>query len=407
MRIIVLIWLVILTSGAFAQTPIEISPANGWHLSWSDEFDYENEQLDQKWESQNGPSSHILCSRWRENAVVGDGVLELEARKEKKAGQEWTAGNIWTKKKFKYGYFECRYKYAGAGATNNSFWLMTKGPAPKKGERFEIDINEGHFPNSVNTNIHNWGKKHTSDSRSHVFGITADVNLPLEIPITTNKIRFSSRNNGHFHLREFRIYNDNHRNFPDVFSETADQDVQGLINYARQANTKVRVSGKFDENHPATNMTDGKVLGSSWVSQKAGEKWVEFEFDKKKTVGCVQFINGWRHGEHWAGLISDYKIEYWNGHEWVEMASLDLVKQNNFSENYHTYGLKWDEKELVFYFDGKEIRREKNEFCFSEAPIWLSLAIIKWNGPVKDVIDGKSMKVDYVRYYTNEQHINH
>lgn len=33
---------------------------------------------------------------------------------------------------------------------------MTRGQDPTEGKRFEIDINEGHYPNEVNTNIHNW-----------------------------------------------------------------------------------------------------------------------------------------------------------------------------------------------------------------------------------------------------------
>jgi beta-glucanase (GH16 family) len=136
---------------------VESIDLSKWELQWSDEFDYIDAQLDKNWNSQNGPSGHILCSRWRENAVVDNGVLQLVNKKEESGGQSWTSGNIWTKKKFKYGYFECRYKYAASGATNNSFWLMTKGADPKEGKRFEIDINEGHFPNEVNTNIHNWG----------------------------------------------------------------------------------------------------------------------------------------------------------------------------------------------------------------------------------------------------------
>ncbi len=390
---------------AYAQLPSEIDTTDNWHLTWSDDFDYEDSQLDEAWESQNGPSGHILCSRWRENAVVKDGVLELQARKENKGGQEWTAGNIWTKEWFKYGYFECRYKYAAAGATNNSFWLMTRGAAPEEGEKFEIDINEGHFPNEVNTNIHNWGEVHTSSSKSFVFGITHDVNLSLEIPVSTTKVRFSSNNGAHFHIREFRIYNDNNRNFPDVMSETADTDVSGLINYARARDTKIKVSGTYRDEFDKSRMVDGKVLQTSWVSQAEGEKWIEFEFPEEKTIGCIQFINGWKDGDVWTALISDYKVEYWDGTTWVKMASLDLAGDENFAAVYHTYGLKWDEDEIVFYFDGEEVRREANEFCFSAAPIWLSLAIIEWSGPVTDAIDGTSMKIDYVCYYEQKEQV--
>ncbi|KAA3662875.1 MAG: glycoside hydrolase, partial [Calditrichaeota bacterium] len=126
-----------------------------WELVWNDEFDYADANLEDTWVSQNGPSGHILCSRWRENAEVRDGILELKAKKESRGGQNWTCGNIWTKETFKYGYFECRYKYAGATGTNNSFWLWERNWSSSSGETgFELDINEGHYPNIVNANIH-------------------------------------------------------------------------------------------------------------------------------------------------------------------------------------------------------------------------------------------------------------
>ncbi|MBN8459369.1 MAG: glycoside hydrolase family 16 protein [Verrucomicrobia bacterium] len=222
-----------------------------WHLVWQDEFDYPNDKLDEKWISQNGPSGHILSSRWRENAVVDGGMLRLINRKENKGGQDWTSGNIWTKQRFLYGYYECRYRYAAAAGTNNSFWIMTnEKPAPGR-KSFEIDINEGHWPNKVNTNIHNH----------------SDVSV---------------------------------------------------------------VKGK--RTHPSASKS--------------------FRFSDR-----------------------------------------------DFAHEFHTYGLEWTKDNLVFYLDGKELRREKNTICHWPAPVWLSLAIIKWAGPVTDAIDGTFMEVDYVRIY--------
>jgi beta-glucanase (GH16 family) len=221
-----------------------------WRLAWSDEFNYPNARLDAAWESQNGPSGHILCSRWRENVRVTNGSLLLINRKEKRGGQNWTSGSIWTRREFLYGYFECRYKYAAAEGSNNSFWLMTRRSLISKGKRFEIDINEGHYPDEINTNIHNW----------------SDIKV---------------------------------------------------------------VNGK--KTHPS----------------------------KSKHFSMGQ----------------------------------------NLAESFHTYGLEWTENELIFYFEGREIRREPNQFCHSLTPIWLSLAIINWAGKVTDALDGTQMEVDYVRYY--------
>lgn len=229
-----------------AEEPQSMLPSGKWELVFEDKFTGTDKDINKTWEFQNGPSGHILCSRWRENAITSDGILKLNAKKEKRGGQDWTAASMWTKQKFKYGYFECRYKYAKAKATNNSFWLMTQG-IPKDGPgRFEIDINEGHYPDIINMNIHNWSGEHWSKS-------------------------------------------------------------------------------------------------------------------KKRTVEGA-----------------------------------------NLADDFHTYGLEWNKDELIWYFDGKEIRREQNTICHGESSVWLSLAIIKWAGPVTDDIDGTSMDVDYVRVYQKE-----
>lgn len=368
-----------------------------WELVWSEEFDGTDADLDARWESQNGPSGHILCSRWRENAVVSDGTLKLINRKENRGGQEWTSGNIWTKEHFLYGYYECRYRYAAAQATNNSFWIMSRngGKQPEKGANFEIDINEGHYPNEINTNIHKWSGKHTANSKGFVWGTEPGYSFQLENPIRTQKIRFSSNHGKHFHIRGFRIL-DTAGGYPEPLSgEWEKQD--GIVNYAKDA--KITASGYYDvEKFPLGGVSDGKI-STSWVSQDEGEKWLLFEFADLKTIGCIQFVNGWQQGDNWQGLIGDYKIQYEKNGEWIDLATKDVNQEINFAKDYHTYGLEWTENELVFYFDRKEIRRVKNEFCFSPAPVWLSLAILTWAGPVTDAIDGTQMEVDYVRIY--------
>lgn len=221
-------------------------PPGPWKLVFSEAFDGTEAELDERWHFQNGPSGHILSSRWRENAILEDGRLKLLAKKENRAGQDWTAASLWTKRKFQYGYFECRYCYAAAPATNNSFWLMNHDLSNEEPGKFEIDINEGHYPNEIAMNLHNWS------------------------------------------------------------------------------------------------------------------------------------------GEHWDKVVCQ-KIE-----------GADLSKE------YHTYGLEWSREELIWFYDGVEIRRENNTICHKEAPVLLSLAIIHWSGPVTDAIDGTAMHVDYVRVFERE-----
>ncbi|MDO5566661.1 MAG: family 16 glycosylhydrolase, partial [Planctomycetia bacterium] len=238
-----------------AESNPALSPFGQRKLVWADEFDYPDTQLDRFWESENGPSYHIVCSRWRDNIEVKDGICSLINKKEKRAGQDWTSASMHSHRKFLYGYFECRYKYAAATGTNNSFWLMTTGkvqsdnPANRK---FEIDINEGHYPDEINTNIHN------HQDQTIVKGV---------------------------------------------------------------------------KRHPHS---------------------------LKK---------------------------------FVPEGSPKLAQE------YHVYGLLWTKDELVFYFDGKELRREKNDWCHSEAPIYLSEAIFKYAGEITDAIDKTRMQIDYVRVY--------
>ncbi|MEM8945897.1 MAG: family 16 glycosylhydrolase [Planctomycetota bacterium] len=387
------------------SSPLDLSD---WKLEWQDEFDYPNARLDENWESQNGPSGHILCSRWRENAVVKNGILHLVNRKESRGGQEWTSGSIWTKKKFKYGYFECRYRYAEATGTNNSFWLMTHGTEPSVGKKFEIDINEGHYPNEVNTNIHNWTdvvtradgtRTHPSSHKGFAFGTRPDYSLPLEIPVKARRLRLTSTTNTHFHIREFRILAPR-KSYPSALSEPSARQMKRQVDHARSPAVSITASGGYNEVTKPKHAADG-TLQTSWISPSDGKKWLEFKWPKPVTVGCIQFINGWKQDGEWTGhgQVSDYKISVHDEQKWSDIAAMDSKDETDFGAHYHTYALQWTEKEIVFYQDRKEVRRVANKFCHSETPIWLSEAIIPWGGAVSNAIDGTSMKVDWVRYY--------
>ncbi|MDP4225446.1 MAG: family 16 glycosylhydrolase [Bacteroidota bacterium] len=384
--------------------------SGNWKLLWADEFNYPDAQLDANWYSANGTQSWILCSRWRENAVVSDGTLKLVNKKETRGGQEWTSGSIWTKKQFQYGYYECRYKYAAATGTNNSFWIMTTGTTPTLGKNFEIDINEGHYSSEIATNLHNWSDvttdpatgKSTHPSWSNSFNFSSakpDITIQLETPVTTKRIRFSSTYGAHFHIQEFRIYNVNAAGYPSALSPTADSDVAGLINFARDPLTKITSSGIYGTGYETQNVADGGLV-KHWVSQDSGEKWLEFEFASAKTIGCLQFVNGWLSSGTWNAVITNYKVQYHNGTDWVDISTYDAsLTGMNLGKEFHTYGLEWSKDSLIYYFDGKALRKMKNDFCLSPAPVYLSEAIIPWAGEVTDAIDGTRMEVDYVRIY--------
>ncbi len=385
-----------------------------FELTWSDEFDYPDSQLEEKWisDNQSYEGSFVLCSRWRENAEVKDGVLELKARKEQRGNQDWTCGNVWTKEAFGYGYFECRYKYVGATGTNNSFWLWPKIGVDEGEKAFELDINEGHYPNIVNTNIHNWTDKDENGDHEQNFkdfrfegkaDLYPDYTYTFEKPIQAKKVRLKSNNHTYIHIGEFRVYAPNANGYPkDAWSITADTDVEGLVNYTRQEVVNIATSGEYKDpirKSESTNIADG--TREKWISQIEGEKWLEVEFDEAKEVGAIQFTNGWDDHGGKRNLMNDFVLEYFNGVQWVEIASVDGAPEKDFSEEYHVHGFEWTPTEFKFYFDGKLHRTVPHTLCHAETNILLSLAILDWDiaGAVTDEIDGKSMKVDYVRYY--------
>lgn len=216
-----------------------------WELTFRDEFD--GTSLNSNvWKSDASAPGHILSSRWPENVIVENGTLRLLAKKEQRAGREWTTGSIWTRSfKQQYGYFECRMRIAAASGLNNAFWLMTQNKTTDP-IHFEIDITEAHYPVRHMMNIHQWA------------------------------------------------------------------------------------------------------------------------------------------GEHFA-----------NGKGWISPVDL--------SADYHLYALEWNAEEMIWYFDGIEVRREPNEFCHDRATVYVSLAVGSWAGKITDAIDGTSQDVDWVRGYKKKE----
>ena len=146
--------------------PVDTAPVQiKWKLDFLENFDQPNpDGYEDEWISANGPEGHILSGRYPENVIVSDGELHLVSKKEERNGQSWTSGSVSSKKDFHYGYYEASYKYAPATGLNQSFWIMTRtgNSAPND---YEIDINEGAWPNKVASNYHYYvGDTHMSDS---------------------------------------------------------------------------------------------------------------------------------------------------------------------------------------------------------------------------------------------------
>ncbi len=400
----------------FAEPPA----GKNWKLVWEDGFNYNNADLDKDWIAQNGDSTHIACSRWRENVDVKDGKLILTNKKESKGGKDWTSGSIWTKKLFKYGYFECRYKYANHHTTNNSFWLMTQWWQKKsitKGKAFEIDINEGWTPDIIRTNIHNWSdfwtdengeKEHKEYQQKFCLSKKSgspDKSIELPKPITATKLRFSSKNLAHFHLRSIRAWEPND-DYPSILTPTLSSAYRSLTDHVQGA--KISATSPINEAYPKNppeNAVD-KSIATAWITNSIGPKFIEIDFGEPKQIGCIQFLTGWlsKTKKEYDDYIYNYKLEYYDGKNWITIKDVesDRVVDIDLSKDFHVYALEWNEDELVYYFDGKELRRSKNEFCHWESPVWLSLAILRGLGDRDDSLNNTHMDVDYVKVWQIE-----
>lgn len=83
--------------------------------------------------------------------------------------------------------------------------------------------------------------------------------------------------------------------------------------------------------------------------------------------------------------ISDH-VAYSNGTPWAEQEAVA--------------GLKWTRDELVWYVNGKEIRRRKNDFWHSPQTInFDSEAFPTWWGLPGDTDNGGTFEIEYFRYW--------
>lgn len=166
------IWLIILFAylalPMCSQEPISRKDSDvrntKWELVWHDEFK-NSKAFDKKWISENSAPAHILSSRWRSNISHRKRHVYLNNKKEHKSGKNWTTGSMSSNKTFSYGYYECRMKISASLGINNSFWLYCWNKTDKL-HAFEIDIVEGHYPNIMNSTIHDRGTKISSQKKT-------------------------------------------------------------------------------------------------------------------------------------------------------------------------------------------------------------------------------------------------
>jgi beta-glucanase (GH16 family) len=71
----------------------------------------------------------------------------------------------------------------------------------------------------------------------------------------------------------------------------------------------------------------------------------------------------------------------------------------DYSDDFHTYGLKWTPTNIYWYFDNREIRRSPNPGIVDPVRIILNVAIFPWELPDENTSFPTEFLVDFVKVY--------
>ena len=250
-----------------------------WVMTFSDEFN--GTEMDWGvWRSDSSSPGHIQSSRWPENVEVHDGAVHLVIRREEKGGKEWTAGSVWVRPEVfaqKYGYWEARYKIAASTGINNSFWTYsthTHNIHREKGanRHFELDINEGHYPNSVNMTYHSDAtgeKKAYSSTYISPYDLSADYHTyalewtPEELKFYHDGILRSTQKNLNANQLQFPYLSSAVLNWAGKATDRTDGTAQ-IVDYVRIWQKKE------DVDDPTLNYKGEPMVGVGPAEQGVG-----------------------------------------------------------------------------------------------------------------------------------------
>ena len=189
----------------------------GWHIIWSDEFNYKGLPDPSKWNYDVGGDGwgnnelEFYTSKRQENARVEDGNLIIEARKEKWENRNYTSARLITKGKgdWKYGRIEVRAKLPKGLGTWPAIWMLSSKTPLIWPDDGEIDIMEhvGFDPGVIHASIHCKKYNHVAGTQKtaittlpdfstefHVYSIEWDSSV---ISIFADKKKYFSFPNEH------------------------------------------------------------------------------------------------------------------------------------------------------------------------------------------------------------------
>ncbi|ONI39513.1 hypothetical protein AN639_01585 [Candidatus Epulonipiscium fishelsonii] len=154
-----------------------------YELVFADEFDVDGVPNPENWDYDiggHGWGNNELQYYTRDNVVVKDGYLEIEARKEQKEGMEYTSTRLVSRNKqdFLYGKIEVRAKLPSGLGTWPAIWMLSTdweyGGWPHSGE---IDIMEhvGYDQNRIHGSVHTLSYYHSINTQKTATIVKAGV----------------------------------------------------------------------------------------------------------------------------------------------------------------------------------------------------------------------------------------
>jgi hypothetical protein len=113
------------------------------------------------WIAQSDDRYDLKACRDPQSVAISPNGLALQTLPIGHCHARFSTGSIWSRSRFRYGYFEARMRIADAPGLNNAFWLLTD-------DKFEIDAAELHYPNDMRITLHN--NNNWSPDPSHAVG---------------------------------------------------------------------------------------------------------------------------------------------------------------------------------------------------------------------------------------------
>lgn len=145
-------------------------PSPTYQLAWADEF--EGSTLDlARWEYRT--DSKHWSTQLPANISVHDGSLWIALRKQHAGDKEYTGGGVISKRLFKYGYYEARFKIPPTKGWHTSFWMQkhdgSGGTNPRVSVQ-ELDVceNDSIDLHGYSVNTHRWLPSHVGAGGKHV-----------------------------------------------------------------------------------------------------------------------------------------------------------------------------------------------------------------------------------------------